>query len=132
MAKVIEGILPRAIMMENVPGVANRGKPILDEFLKVISKLGYRYTWRIEQMADYGVPQSRRRLVLLAGLGFEIPFPKPTHAQSPARGIRPSSMEYSKGINQSHGCACLRSRRRPTMEDQRRMTGTLSETFSRK
>lgn len=93
MAKVIEGILPRAIMMENVPGVANRGKPIFDEFLKAISKLGYRYTWRIEQMANYGVPQSRRRLVLLAGLGFEVPFPKQTHSQSSedGSGLRPWS-----------------------------------------
>jgi DNA (cytosine-5)-methyltransferase 1 len=34
-------------------------------------------------MADYGVPQSRRRLVLSAGLGFKIPFPKTTHAKNP-------------------------------------------------
>ena len=31
-------------------------------------------------MADYGVPQSRRRFVLLAGKGFEIPLPAPTHS----------------------------------------------------
>jgi DNA (cytosine-5)-methyltransferase 1 len=32
------------------------------------------------QIADYGIPQSRKRLVLLAGRGFEIPLPKPTHS----------------------------------------------------
>ncbi len=34
-------------------------------------------------MADYGVPQTRRRFVLVAGRGFGIPFPEPTHARLP-------------------------------------------------
>ena len=81
MAEIIKRIMPRSIMMENVPGVLSRGKPIFDQFVEVISNLGYQCTWRVEQMANYGIPQSRRRLVFLAGLGFKIPFPEPTHAQ---------------------------------------------------
>ena len=34
-------------------------------------------------MADYGLPQLRRRLVLLAGRGFRVPFPEATHAKTP-------------------------------------------------
>ena len=83
MGKIIEGIRPEAVMMENVPGLAMRGKGIFDKFLGILESLGYCYNWRIEQMADFGIPQSRRRLVLLAGLGFEIPFPQPTHARVP-------------------------------------------------
>ena len=91
MAEIIKDIRPRAVMMENVPGVASRGKLMFDNFIRAISNLGYRYTWRIEQMADFGVPQSRRRLVLLAGHGFEIPFPESTHAKYPEQGsgLRP-------------------------------------------
>lgn len=85
MAEIIKSIRPHAVIMENVPGVAGRGKPILDQFLRILNRAGYLINWRVEQMADFGVPQSRRRLVLLAGLGFEIPFPEPTHAKSPER-----------------------------------------------
>ncbi len=83
MGKLIEEIQPVAIMMENVPGLKDRGKVIFNKFLEMIRKLGYQCTWRIEQMADFGVPQSRRRLVLLAGRGFHVSFPSSTRARVP-------------------------------------------------
>jgi DNA (cytosine-5)-methyltransferase 1 len=88
MIELIEELRPKVVMMENVPGLVTRGKSIFREFLKTLSRLGYKYKWRIEQMADYGVPQYRRRLVLLAGNGFEVNFPEPQHAKSPLAGSR--------------------------------------------
>lgn len=85
MARLIEGVRPKAVMMENVPGLVKRGEKILKEFLAVLDRLGYKHEWRIVQMADYGVPQYRRRFVLLAGDGFKIPFPKPTRSK-PSQG----------------------------------------------
>lgn len=88
MAELIEQIRPDAVMMENMPGLAIRGKRIFDEFLEVLQPLGYQTkdVWCIQQMADFGVPQYRQRLVLLSGKGFKIPFPEPTHAQSSKSG----------------------------------------------
>lgn len=86
MAELIEEIRPEAIMMENVPGLIDRGKPIFEEFLTILRRLGYQDEWRVEQMANFGIPQSRRRLVLLAGRGFNVPFPQVSHARSPKHG----------------------------------------------
>lgn len=83
MADLIVRLQPEAIMMENVPGLATRGKGIFQEFLTTLDGLGYRFSWKIDQMANYGVPQSRRRLVLLASRQFDIRFPLPTHARNP-------------------------------------------------
>lgn len=83
MAKLIEELKPTVVMMENVPGIEKRGAKIFGEFLTRLQSLGYKPKWQVAQMADYGVPQSRRRLVLFAGLGFEVSFPKTTHAKNP-------------------------------------------------
>ena len=82
MARLIEEIRPKMIMLENVPGIMNRGKSLLDQFISRIENMGYMVNHDVLQMADYGVPQSRRRFVLLAGLGFKINFPIKTHSQN--------------------------------------------------
>lgn len=90
MARLVLETLPDAVVMENVPGLAHRGRVLLDDFLAKLKGAGYKAQWWNVQMADYGVPQRRRRLVLLAGRGFEIPLPPPTHARCPAdAGVAP-------------------------------------------
>jgi len=81
MARIIEELQPEMVMMENVSGITNRGKPILDEFVSRLESLGYVVNMGVLQMADYGVPQSRKRFVLLAGKGFCIEFPKKTNCR---------------------------------------------------
>lgn len=83
MATLIEELKPEAVMMENVPGLEKRGAKIFGEFVARLRALGYEPEWHVIQMADYGIPQSRRRLVLFAGLGFKISFPSATHAKNP-------------------------------------------------
>jgi DNA (cytosine-5)-methyltransferase 1 len=83
MGRFVEELQPEAVFMENVPGLETRGKELLDELLLVLRKAGYYPEIRVIQMANFGVPQNRRRLVLLAGKGFMIPFPTETHARAP-------------------------------------------------
>lgn len=85
MGRIVQEIKPTVCMMENVPGLSNRGMPLLSAFEKEIKAIDYKINRGVLQMADYGVPQSRRRLVLLAGKGFEIPLPSPTHSRVPEK-----------------------------------------------
>jgi DNA (cytosine-5)-methyltransferase 1 len=91
MVRIVEESLPSVVLMENVPGLAWRGRRLLEEFVARLEKAGYIVQWEIVQMADFGVPQHRRRLVLLAGRGFSIPMPSPTHTNSALRpkGVKP-------------------------------------------
>ncbi len=88
MARLVEELEPAAVIMENVPGLADYGRDILGELTRTLDRHGYLWTWRIDQMADFGVPQSRRRLVLVAGRGFTIKLPDATHARVPKDGRR--------------------------------------------
>lgn len=85
MARIVEEIKPKIVMMENVPGIETRGRTVLKQFIKRLEAMGYKISMRSLQLANYGIPQSRRRFVLLAGLGFEIPIPKETHGNTGGR-----------------------------------------------
>lgn len=84
LARLTEELRPRAVMMENVPGLA--GTQIYRELRRRLSAAGYQLVDEVLQVADYGVPQSRRRLVLLGGLGFGIEMPRPTHSRKAHSG----------------------------------------------
>ncbi len=72
MARMIRAFLPKTVMMENVPGLEHH--TVFKQFLRDLRKVGYLPRWAIHDVRRYGVPQRRRRLVLLAGRGFEVPF----------------------------------------------------------
>jgi DNA (cytosine-5)-methyltransferase 1 len=89
MGRLVEEVQPRAVMMENVPGLAVKGKALFDEFLGTLRDLGYVVRWGVLQVANFGVPQNRRRLVLLAGRRFVVELPEATHARIPKNGLKP-------------------------------------------
>ena len=70
--RFVDALRPRAVMLENVPGLADDKR--FETFLRKLKKLGYLGAHRVLNAAEYGVPQRRRRLIYLAGLGMVIPF----------------------------------------------------------
>jgi DNA (cytosine-5)-methyltransferase 1 len=85
--RLADELRPVAIMVENVPGLAHKGRLLFDDLLTQLHSLGYLTNWSVLQVADFGVPQKRRRLVLLAGLGFQIKMPLATHSRTGANGL---------------------------------------------
>lgn len=81
--RFVKVLKPRYVFLENVPGLGKGAyKRILDEFIDGLKKEGYGISEpRVLDAVDYGVPQFRKRLFLLAGRSGERPsFPEPTHA----------------------------------------------------
>ncbi len=73
--RIAKGLMPKAIMMENVPGLKKYWR--FKDFCTELRKLGYEINYDILDAADYGVPQRRKRLILLAGKNGKIEFARP-------------------------------------------------------
>ncbi len=80
---IIDDARPRAVMIENVRGFLDAVFHDYREKLKTqLSKLGYKTDWRLLNASDYGVPQLRPRVVIVAveaarSEHFDWPEPNP-------------------------------------------------------
>jgi DNA (cytosine-5)-methyltransferase 1 len=84
---------PRAFLFENVEGflTAEGGDRVFD-LLEPLIETGYRIHLRKVNAANYGVPQHRKRVIAIGGLGWDPTFPSPTHSAHGAPGsLRPLS-----------------------------------------
>lgn len=68
------GLRPKAVMLENVPGLASNHR--LARLRKSLESMGYKVTCRVLDASRFGVPQRRRRMILVAGLRRLIPLAK--------------------------------------------------------
>lgn len=76
---------PKYFILENVRNfVAFKKGMVLKLTLRALLDMGYQCTFGILQAGNYGVPQTRRRLIILAAApGYKLPFyPEPTHVFS--------------------------------------------------
>lgn len=80
--RFVKGIVPDLVTMENVPELAERGKEVFLRFVGTLEKLDYDIDWRIVNCSEYGVPQSRRRLVLLASRVGKIVIPQGSYSRA--------------------------------------------------
>jgi DNA (cytosine-5)-methyltransferase 1 len=79
---LIEDVLPEIISMENVPDLSEIKKyPVFTDFLENLQKLKYKVSYRTVDVSKYGVPQRRKRLVLLASRFGSISLIPETHDQ---------------------------------------------------
>jgi DNA (cytosine-5)-methyltransferase 1 len=88
-ARFVKGIRPELVTMENVPELAGRGREVFDRFIQTLESMDYVVNWKIVNCADYGAPQSRKRLVLLASRLGELTVPEGKYGSTkPCRTVR--------------------------------------------
>ena len=86
---LFERLLPRAVLLENVQGFVSGPTSALSEIEQRVNRVnsahGTRYSvhWRLVNAADYGVPQNRRRVVVILADGFEWEWPEPAFKEQP-------------------------------------------------
>lgn len=78
-ARLVDESKPHIVSMENVPELEH--EKVFDDFVNILKQLKYNVTYKVVNAADYGVPQRRKRLLLLASKNKKIKFIAPTHEQ---------------------------------------------------
>ena len=85
--RLIEGVRPHLIVFENVTSI--RKEKVYKDFIDNLEWLGYHFDRDPELVycPDYGIPQKRRRLVLVASIWNEVELLPKTHSCTPEDGL---------------------------------------------
>lgn len=89
--RVIESKKPKFFLAENVKGLTNLGKgEVFKMIIADFESLGYKVQHRILNAADYGVPQTRQRVIIIGvrqDITWKYEFPNPTHSKDGENGL---------------------------------------------
>jgi len=84
--RIINEVKPDIVSMENVPDIQKHD--VFQDFIANLRKNGYFIWWDVVNCADYGVPQNRKRLVLLASSFGPIELIRKTHKEGEKVTVR--------------------------------------------
>jgi DNA (cytosine-5)-methyltransferase 1 len=85
-ADLIAQVRPEVVSMENVPELSRH--QVFSDFVGVLQEAGYHVSHSIVDCVAYGVPQTRRRLVLFGSLLGDIGIISATHPPCRRRSVR--------------------------------------------
>ncbi|WP_192385760.1 DNA cytosine methyltransferase [Mesorhizobium silamurunense] len=79
--RIVQQAKPEIVTLENVPRLVHL--PLWSEFVLGLEEVGYSVSWDVLDVSKFGVPQQRRRLVLLASRLGAIHLPSPSEGKAP-------------------------------------------------
>lgn len=85
-SRLVKEVLPDLVTMENVPGLMKQN--VFKTFLKDLKQCNYSINYSVVNCADYGVPQHRNRLVLVASRFGEIKLLSPEEFGEKTKTVR--------------------------------------------
>ena len=111
-ARLVEECQPEIVSMENVLQLKHH--EVFQEFIEKLEKLSYSFESCEVNCLDYGIPQSRKRLVLLASKVGKINLISPTHSLERYKTVRkaiehlePLSAGQASKTDRLHQCSKL-------------------------
>jgi len=82
--EAVKIVSPKAFLFENVAGITFKShKDAFDYIITKTKDLGYKFSFKIINTANYGVPQIRKRFFLVGTRDEEFQFPIETHTKLP-------------------------------------------------
>ncbi len=84
--KLIERVQPNIVSMENVPQIVKQ--KVFSDFVRTLEISKYHVYWKSIYCPDYGIPQARRRLVLLASKFGPVEIIPPTHSKKEYKTVQ--------------------------------------------
>jgi len=86
---------PDYVLIENVPGIRHQKYgTVFNDLLEGLRDLRYEFDFRILNGRDFGVPQSRRRMILIASRLGMISLPQPTHGPHRTFPYEPAQVAF--------------------------------------
>lgn len=83
--RVIHAKRPTFFLAENVKGILSLGKgEVIKEIISDFQSIGYKVKYKLLNAADYGVPQTRMRVIIVGvreDIDFDYQYPEPTNSQ---------------------------------------------------
>ena len=80
--RLVQALRPRYLAFENVPGLTEgRWLQTFEAFLRHIESIGYAVTWEVHDAVNFGVPQHRRRLLVMGSRVTKPCLPAPSHGE---------------------------------------------------
>lgn len=94
--RFVREIHPAHILIENVASIGRRGQEVLDLFRNMLIAEGYLFDDGVINAKEYGVPQNRRRYILIGSRRFVPHIPNPTHGEDllPYRTVYDAIHDY--------------------------------------
>ena len=77
--RAVQVLKPDVISIENVVGIMTTS--VFNQFVEDLAEMGYFVSFGEIRCADYGIPQIRRRMILLASKFDKIEIPESTHSK---------------------------------------------------
>lgn len=113
--RLVREVHPEIVTMENVPSILTFSlKPVFPDFVNLLKEEGYMVSYQTVFCPDYGIPQTRRRLVLLASRFGSISLIDKTNSPEnyrtvgdTIRGLEPINAGGVSPIDPLHRCRSL-------------------------